>query len=275
MEPNEWIKNKRTVLKNGKILLLEKQAKEEEISFIERMNIFERFEYLLSDLNYFRRKNARSPLDFGTIVKVGDICYIDYGHAYDMEIGYQHFGLILEHCRGKYFVVPITGNDSKIANRCDTEVKDNVMLLGKLQGLKKVSACYLNDAKWISSGRIIDVKGHINADSILFKNIKSRTYNLLESNNKFQNYIYAIHNGLEIKQECENRSEMIELTTLLKQNRVDEIRWFLNGEIYKIFKRKGDDYLIVENERFGDSVANVARKEEFNKRITFNMIYNI
>ena len=28
----------------------------------------------------------------GVIVRVGDICYIDYGKAYQREIGYQHFG---------------------------------------------------------------------------------------------------------------------------------------------------------------------------------------
>lgn len=275
MEPNEWIKTKWTVLKNGKIELLENQTDEEEKQFMKGMDFSERFEYLLSNLNYFRRKNSKSTLEFGTRVKVGDICFIDYGHAYNMEIGYQHFGLILEQCNGKYFVVPITGNDNKIMNRCDDETKKNIMLLGKLDGLKKVSACYLNDAKWISAGRIIDVKGHIYEDSILFKNIKNRVYDLLDSNNKFINYIHAIHNGIEIKQECENRSEMIELTNLLKQNYVDEIRWLINGDIYKIFKRKGNRYSIIENKHFCDSVANVTKKEEFNKRITFDMIYDI
>ncbi|MGN1277647.1 MAG: hypothetical protein ACI4UK_11715, partial [Floccifex sp.] len=54
--------------------------------------------------------------------------------------------------------------------------KSHIMLLGKIEGLSKVSACYLNDAKWISSSRIIDVKAHIPVDDLLFLAIKQKIH---------------------------------------------------------------------------------------------------
>lgn len=50
------------------------------------------------------------------------------------------------------------------------------MQLGKIEGMSKISACYLNDAKWINSSRIIDVKAHIPVDSALYLSIKQRIH---------------------------------------------------------------------------------------------------
>ena len=46
----------------------------------------------ISEKNYQERRNMPSNASTGVIVRVGDICYIDYGKAYQREIGYQHFG---------------------------------------------------------------------------------------------------------------------------------------------------------------------------------------
>ncbi|MDD7282192.1 hypothetical protein [Floccifex sp.] len=171
MEPKEWMMNKQTVLKNQKLELLKKQAEKEENELCNSLSENEVFDYMVSKLNYCRRKEVFSCQDLNVNIRCGDICYIDFGHSYLFEIGYLHFGLILSIQRGKVFVVPITGANSKVIYG-----KDHIMQLGKIEGMSKVSACYLNDSKWINSSRIIDVKAHIPVDSPLFLAIKQRIH---------------------------------------------------------------------------------------------------
>ena len=65
---------------------------------------------LISEANWITRSQYSSGQYLGVHVKVGDICYLDYGQAYLNEMGYQHFGLVLLMCNDKIFVVPMTGN---------------------------------------------------------------------------------------------------------------------------------------------------------------------
>lgn len=173
MEPNEWTKNKKLVIKNNKLELLKEQVFMEEQTLIQSMNPYEQFDYFLSKLNYIRRKNAVNSLDFNVIIRVGDICFIDYGHSYQQEIGYMHFGLIVAQNRGKVLIVPITGSNTKTVHTFE-EGNEHIVQLGKIEGMRKVCACYINDAKWLNSARIIDVKSHIPVDGELFKSIKNK-----------------------------------------------------------------------------------------------------
>lgn len=173
MEPKEWIQNKRLVLKNGKMELLKEQVYIEEQTILNTMDQNEQFDYLVSKLNYFRRKNALNCLEFNVIVRCGDICFIDYGQSYVQEIGYLHFGLIVSMNRGKALVVPITGANTKTIHK-DNDEMDHIFQLGRIKGMRKLCACYLNDAKWINTARIIDVKSHIPVYGELFQEIKKR-----------------------------------------------------------------------------------------------------
>lgn len=173
MEPKEWIQNKKLVLKNEKLELLKKQVVHEEQTVLNEMGASEQFDYLVSKLNYFRRKNALSCFEFNFIVRCGDICYIDYGHSYVQEIGYLHFGLVVSMNRGKALVVPITGSNTKTIQTFE-QGSEHILLLGRIKGMRKVCACYLNDAKWMNTARIIDVKSHIPVNGELFQTIKRR-----------------------------------------------------------------------------------------------------
>ena len=51
--------------------------------------------------------------------------------------------------------------------------------LGTIEGLYKESVLFLNDAKFINTARIIDVKAHIPVDSEMFLKIKSKLKNLI------------------------------------------------------------------------------------------------
>ena len=170
MEPKVWMQNKRLVLKNKKLELLKEQAFHEEQTLLNEMSPEEQFDYMISKMNYCRRKHALSCLEFNVLIDVGDICYIDYGNSYINETGYLHFGLILALNHGKAFVVPITGSNNRLMEK-DVE---HVYKLGKVKGMKKICMCYLNDAKWINTSRIIDVKSHLPVLSKSFKEIKEK-----------------------------------------------------------------------------------------------------
>ena len=47
-------------------------------------------------------------------------------------------------------------------------------------GMRKPSVLFINDAKWINTARIIDVKAHLDKDSELFKDIKERVKRCLD-----------------------------------------------------------------------------------------------
>lgn len=126
---------------------------------------------LISKKNYIDRKNISNCDELGVNIRVGDICYIDYGEAYIYETGFQHFGLILNIFHNKAFVVPMSGNYNEYIK---ANSKKHLMRLGKLKGMNKESFLFLNDAKWINTARIIDVKSHLNHKGKLFKEIIDR-----------------------------------------------------------------------------------------------------
>ena len=63
------------------------------------------YEKDVSNRNYARRHHLTSSQELGIHVNPGDICYIDYGsEAYKLEMGLQHFGLVLTRERGKIYL---------------------------------------------------------------------------------------------------------------------------------------------------------------------------
>jgi len=133
---------------------------------------------LLSDLNYQNRSQLKSCSMFGFLIKPGDICFIDYGKAYQSEIGYQHFGLVIAVYYAKAFVIPMTSNFFTYQQAYD-EVENpsglkNLLRIGKFDTLYKYSVLYLNDGKYINTARIVDVKGHMDEKSEFFEMIKKR-----------------------------------------------------------------------------------------------------
>ena len=76
-----------------------------------RMNQKEQAEHLISEANHRERAGLFSCESFGIDLHVGDICFIDFGaDAYQCEIGFQHFGIVMKMYHGKAFVIPMSGN---------------------------------------------------------------------------------------------------------------------------------------------------------------------
>lgn len=146
------------------------QEKENEYANI---SVREGIQRLISEKNYNARHNIQSSKAMGVQVHVGDICYIDFGQAYLYEAGYQHFGLVLAIVHYKALVIPMTSNPSTYRKAFKEEGK-YLYPLGYVKGLYKESVLFLNDAKFINTARIIDVKAHLNVNSTRFIEIKEK-----------------------------------------------------------------------------------------------------
>lgn len=133
---------------------------------------------MVSTQNYIQRSQwKKNPF---LNVRAGDICFIDYGSAYQLEAGYQHFGLVVSESNGKLFVVPMSSNPKSFQVAYDEidrpNGKPHLFRLKKSCGLNRDSTLFLNDAKFISPARIIDVVGHLSPVDIRFKKIQSRLF---------------------------------------------------------------------------------------------------
>lgn len=141
---------------------------------------------LISEFNYDIRSEMKSSELLGFKVGVGDICYIDFGNAYITEAGYQHFGIILGYNNSKAIVVPMSSNISMYnQSYCEKNFpngKKHLYRLPELKGLKRKSVLFLNDIKYINTARIIEVKGKIDPESPLFKDILCRAKTLIYHN---------------------------------------------------------------------------------------------
>lgn len=183
MEPKEWMKHKQQGMKYQMDELM-KESQTLETHMLQSLSASEEYDYLVSKMNFCQRKELNSSLDLGVRVHIGDICFVDYGLAYILEIGYLHFGLILAMQHGKAFIVPVSGNYRAYLQAYAPDHKQgkrHLMRLGCIPGMNKVSVLYMNDAKWINTARIIDVKAHLDPREKLFQEIKGRIVELIVS----------------------------------------------------------------------------------------------
>lgn len=177
MEPRKWIYEKEKLMKEQDLGPIIEDAFYQERMMILGLDDKEIFDYMVSKMNYCSRKQLVSSRQFDIEIHPGDICFMDFGQAYQREIGYLHFGLVITIKQGKAFVVPLSGKYKTFLEAYDKESqtgKKHVMKLGYLPGLSKLSSLFLNDAKWINTSRIIEIKAHIDVESELFQEILER-----------------------------------------------------------------------------------------------------
>ncbi len=138
---------------------------------------------MVSEANWLMRNQALSCDELGVQIRVGDICYIDFGQAYINEAGFQHFGLILSIYQKKAFVIPMTSNPHQYRTAYDPLYNDagkkHLMKIGLVAGMNRPSVLFLNDCKYINTARIIDVKAYIHPSSMLFSKITKRVQEII------------------------------------------------------------------------------------------------
>lgn len=132
---------------------------------------------MISEKNYRERYDKINCDEMGVHIKVGDICFIDFGMSYINESGFQHFGIVMKFFNNKAYVIPMSSNSNSYQQayaKDNPKGKKHLMRLGKIEGLYKESVLFLNDAKWINTARVIDVKAHIDEDGELYQEIMER-----------------------------------------------------------------------------------------------------
>lgn len=144
--------------------------------YLERLSMKEAYMECVSGLNRMTRSHPGFLVHAVEGIKIGDVCYIDFGHAYHYEAGFQHFGIIMNIVKNKVFVIPMTSNQQTYckANPNNDHPLPQLFQLGMIDGLNKESVCFLNDAKFINRARIIRIQGYIDPESLLYRRLKQR-----------------------------------------------------------------------------------------------------
>lgn len=165
-------------------------------------------------------------------IEVGRVYYIDYGKTYKGELSYFHYGLCVAKKEGKLFVIPITSAES-YRETCYHPIK-NPKASKKLrqalaeEGFSKDCVLKMNDAKFISAGRIEAMDSKINDDALLdiqttlfsvsFPDIKRQYDKLLNETSKKDKRIEDQQKFID-KLKAENEKLKGQLSDLEKQKK--------------------------------------------------------
>lgn len=177
-EISKYLRNKKDEIPDAELLtIIDRVLIHEKNELLnERKEVIK--QVLISKLNYIVRKSYKSSELLGFKVKVGDICYVDFGNSYITEAGYQHFGLVIAYFNSKALMIPMSSNSQMYKQSyCQytfPQGKKHLFRLGAVESLYKESVLFLNDAKFINTARIIEVKSSIPKDGQLFKDILER-----------------------------------------------------------------------------------------------------
>jgi hypothetical protein len=132
---------------------------------------------LLAEDNWMRRRLITTH---GTPISEGCVFKTDFGKAYIGECAYIHFSLCIRLYKDKALVIPTTSNEDKFTKAFHpTDNKKGSYALrrgNKSEGFAVNCALYMNDAKFISLGRIIKSFPAIGTDAL--ENIKRHLFSI-------------------------------------------------------------------------------------------------
>lgn len=145
------------------LALLDYQQNFEEI--IRQMNIYDATSLLIAEQDWIKRHNFNT---YKKGLEKGQVCKVDFGKTYDRETAFIHYALFMGKYKNKFLVIPMTtSNDevNKAFHPIDNQKGEYRLRLAKTQeGFPEKAALYMNDAKFISPGRIIDGFNKINVN---------------------------------------------------------------------------------------------------------------
>ena len=130
-------------------------------------------------------------------IQVGDIFNVDFGINYELEMSYNHPGLILEEIGDLLLVVPSSTSSTKLSNAYHP-VKNKsgywyYYEVDKNDGFAERCVLILGNVCTISRGRLLEKKGHLTCDisdenslyrqirNIMMQHLFSKEYNKLIS----------------------------------------------------------------------------------------------
>lgn len=157
----------------SKILLGAIQYAENYLKSLKQLNAYDTSSIIKSDSSWLQKHSFDEFKVNGVkeTVEPGQICCIDYGKTYKGELAYFHYGLCVSRKEGKLFIIPITSATDWI-NNCYHPVNNPSATKKYRQGLKsegfsKDCVLIMNDAKFISAGRIDSKDVEINPDTLV------------------------------------------------------------------------------------------------------------
>lgn len=149
--------NKRTKAEQSlpcMLALLDYQNNFEE--FIRKMSIYDATSLLIAEQDWINRHNFNS---YKNKLTKGQVCRVDFGKTYNIENAFIHYALFMGKYDNKFLVIPMTTSSDEVCkafhpiDRPDGEYR--LRLAKPDEGFSKQAALYMNDAKFISPGRVI------------------------------------------------------------------------------------------------------------------------
>jgi hypothetical protein len=165
-------KGKKTV-SSAKIILGTIQLTENFIKGIKQLNAYNSSSIIKSEATWLQKHSFTEYRDENnkTVeINIGDVCYIDYGKTYQGELSYYHYGLCVGVKDGKILIIPITsGTDWRTGcfhPKLNPDKSKKFRQALKVEGFSKDCVLKINDAKFLSAGRIdrIDNEAEVNKD---------------------------------------------------------------------------------------------------------------
>lgn len=122
------------------------------------LSIYDMSSLLIAEQDWISRYKNNKTISESLI---GKILKVDFGKTYLLENGLIHYAVCISECNGKYCVVPMTTSTDEIKAAFHPDFRPygekRLYLLKKNDGNAKDAALYINDLKFISSGRIIEI----------------------------------------------------------------------------------------------------------------------
>lgn len=171
-----------------------------------QLNAYDSSSIIIGESNWMKRNHFSKYMPSSDAIKkieFGHVCTIDYGKTYKGEIGYIHPGLCVGKRDNKYLVVPMT-TGSSWRHECyhpknNTNVTKENRQTYTTEGFSKDGVLLIQDTKFISGGRILDVNEMIHIDVleqiqeqimyVMFPNQYKNWQIIKDENKKYNNII--------------------------------------------------------------------------------------
>jgi len=141
-------------------------------------NCYDASSILIADNDWLKRRNYSSCKD---IFYEGSILRVDFGKAYIKESAFIHYSLCIRKYQSKALVIPMSSRCDKKDNAyhpSDNISGERRLRLCKLEeGFLSTGILYMNDAKFISPGRIIKSYPQISLE--IFEEIKKHLLSII------------------------------------------------------------------------------------------------
>ncbi len=159
------------------------QLTENFVQGLRQLNSYDSASIIKSEANWLQKHSFneyRDKKNKKVNIEIGTVCYLDFGKTYKGELSYFHYGLCVGKKENKLLIIPITSANSYRTtcyhpiNNPNASKKLRQALVS--EGFSKDCVLMINDAKFISAGRIESLDVKINGDAL--KNIQEILFSI-------------------------------------------------------------------------------------------------